>query len=157
MAERHFINAAGGNWSSTACWSATAGGVGGASIPGETDDVFCSGGVGISPAGSVNQNFTIKSMTMLMFDDTGDPQAGSATIRDGITLIVLGALVIEGQCAIYVGEAESATLKFGTLEIRGNVLGGVGGLLADINSDDTNLSVEPISGGGGGIGRSRAT
>src|SRR5579863_333511 len=56
-ASRYWVSVLGGNWSSTANWSASSGGLGGSSVPGAGDNVFFDGGA--SPLFLDNGNCTI--------------------------------------------------------------------------------------------------
>lgn len=67
MAERHWVGATNGVWNSTANWSATQGGSGGASVPTTGDDVYIDNPIA---AGSfINVNQDIGAINSLTFAD----------------------------------------------------------------------------------------
>lgn len=95
MADRYWRAAADGNWGSTANWSTTPGGAGGASVPTTSDSVF------FDRAGSYIVTLSVATQNCLDFTVS----AGTVTFADGVCTV----LNIAGSLSLVAGTIWSST------------------------------------------------
>lgn len=106
MADRHWVGATNGTWNSTANWSATQGGAGGASVPTTGDNVFIN--KAISANSYINVNQDIGAINSLSFTDysTGNVAwylgGGTSTTTLGTAWTVPTGITIDVATGTYV-------------------------------------------------------
>ncbi len=121
----------GGNWSSIAHWSATSGGVSGASVPLSQDSViFDANSITLSsqtiitdmPRLSADLNFTgVLNNPALSFTSTDNTMYGSLTLSSGMTLTGNNSLIFSPRSSVNL---TSAGRDFGSVQIYINAPGG---------------------------------
>lgn len=162
MASRFWV-AAGGTWdgSTTANWSATSGGAGGASVPTAADDVFFDAGSGtgtVSTSGttldvcrSLNFSgytgaFTFAASTTIIVGDSGAP-AGAIALKlvAGMGTVTAGA----GSLISFVStNATTQTITTGGKTIPGYTIAGAG---SNYQLSDGNVTAGTVTLTSGGL------
>ena len=123
-----------GNWNSTATWSATSGGTGGASVPVAGDAVYIEGGHNVTitaNAGCSSVSFTTTTATLLninagiTLDVSGAvtiPKSGSS-----VNTLAVGAGFLNAGSVSFTGTGSTKrheiTISTGTVMVTGNVSG----------------------------------
>jgi len=105
-ANRYWIATSGANWNNTANWSATSGGTGGASVPGNNDVAFFDGAGGAN--GDCNINATVN------VGGSGGLNIGSGyggTITQGAFTITVGSTGWTQAGGTFTGSAAGMTLN----------------------------------------------
>ena len=144
MAERHWIGAAGANWSVTTNWSATAGGASVGAIPTTADDVFFDVDVNTSCVLNTSTAKVGKSLTI------GTGYTGTLTFNVNLTLSGVGGNITLSSGVQWVGSGSLLLTGSGTITSNGNTIGvnfGVRGAytLADNGATSKILTISSSS------------
>ena len=152
-ANRFWVGILPSNWNNPANWSASSGGVGGASVPVATDIVVFDGGLGLSVGNcTINVPVSITSLTVSS-GYTGAIIQGANTIAISTTVSFGGGTFTGGSAYITVTgvftlSATAFTSTSAILELKDNAAF-TGGSFAHNNGTvrfDTNIAIETISG-----------